>query len=143
MTNEQLNGVKFTLFTDSITGITVSTPLYYRGVVVGSVSNILFAPNAVAVLIDVVVKHEYANLVRTNTKFWSISGIDLDVGFTGISLNVGPFTSLLKGGIQLATPNQLEEVAPAGHGFTLEKEMDKDWLEWTPNLPLEIDINVR
>jgi len=143
MTNEQLNGVKFTLYTDSITGITVSTPLYYRGVVVGSVSNILFAPNAVAVLIDVVVKHEYANLVRTNTKFWSISGIDLDVGFTGISLNIGPFTSLLKGGIQLATPNQLEEVAPAGHGFTLEKEMDKDWLEWTPILPLERDINVK
>ena len=143
MTNEQLNGVKFTLITDSITGITVSTPLYYRGVVVGSVSNILFAPNAVAVLIDVVVKHEYANLVRTNTKFWSISGIDLDVGFTGISLNIGPFTSLLKGGIQLATPNQLGEVAPAGHGFTLEKEMDEDWLEWTPILPLERDINVK
>ena len=143
MTNEQLNGVNFTLITDSITGITVSTPLYYRGVVVGSVSNILFAPNAVAVLIDVVVKHEYANLVRTNTKFWSISGIDLEVGFTGISLNIGPFTSLLKGGIQLATPNQLEEVAPAGYGFTLEKEMDEDWLEWTPNLPLERDINVK
>ena len=43
----------------------------------------------------------------------------------------------------MATPNQLEEVAPAGYGFTLEKEMDEDWLEWTPNLPLERDINVK
>ena len=25
----------------------------------------------------------------------------------------------------------------------LEKEMDEDWLEWTPNLPLERDINVQ
>ena len=140
---EQLNGVNFTLITDSITGITVSTPLYYRGIIVGSVSNIQFAPDAVAVLIDVVIKHKYANLVRTNTKFWSISGVDLDVGFTGVSMNIGPVTSLLKGGIQLATPEQPETIAPAGYGFTLEKELDEDWLDWTPKLPLQRDINAK
>ena len=96
-----------------------------------------------SLVVAVVLEPSSAPFVRTNTKFWSIGGIDLDVGFTGISLNVGPFTSLLKGGIQLATPNQLEDVAPAGYGFELEKEMDEDWLEWTPNLPLERDINVK
>ena len=85
-------------------------------------SNIQFAPNAKKVLIDVVVKNEFANLIRTNTKFWSISGIDLDVGFTGFSMNIGPVISLLKGGIQLATPDQAGEIAPASYGFILEKE---------------------
>jgi len=141
--NDQMNGVNFTLISDSVSGITKSTPLYYRGIVVGSVANIQFAPNAIAVLIDVVVKQEYANLIRTNTKFWSISGIDLDVGFTGVSMNIGPVTSLLKGGIQLATPNRAQEIAPAGYGFTLEKKVDEDWLEWTPDLPLERDLKTK
>ena len=140
MVNEQMNGVVFTLITDSIRGIAPSTPVYYRGIAVGTVTNIQFAPNAVAVIIDVVIKDEYANLVRTNTKFWSVSGIDFDFGFTGISMNIGPVTSLLKGGIQLATPEPAGEFAPAGFGFELETEMDEDWLEWAPKLPLSRDL---
>lgn len=141
MAQEQMSGTKFTIITDSISGITQSTPVYYRGIIVGAVSNIQFAPNAIAVLIDVVVKNEFANLIRTNTKFWSVSGLDLDVGFTGVSMNIGPVTSLLKGGIQFATPDQAGEIAPAGYGFTLEKEMDEDWLEWAPELPLSRDLD--
>ncbi len=141
MAKEHMDGINFTLITDSISGVTLSTPLYYRGIPVGAVSNIQFAPNAIAVLIDIVVKNEFASVIRTNTKFWSVSGIDLDVGFTGVSMNIGPVTSLLKGGIQLATPDRAGEVAPAGYGFTLEQEMDEEWLEWTPELPLYRDLD--
>ena len=140
MMNDHPGGINFILIADSISGITLSTPLYYRGIVVGAVSNIQFAPNAKKVLIDVVVKNEFANIIRTNTKFWSISGIDLDVGFTGFSMNIGPVISLLKGGIQLATPDQAGEIAPASYGFILEKEKDDDWIEWAPELPLSRDL---
>jgi paraquat-inducible protein B len=141
--SSKIEGVSFTLITDSISGITLSTPLYYRGLVVGSVSNIQFAPNAKLVLIDIVVNNKYSNLIRTNTKFWSISGIDLDVGFTGVSMNIGPVASLLKGGIQLATPDPPEKNAPAGYGFRLEEEMDEDWLDWSPSLPLSRDLEIK
>jgi paraquat-inducible protein B len=141
--NKHLAGVKFTLITDSITGVTLGTPLYYRGIIVGTVGNIQFAPDSVAVLIDIIVKNEFSNLIRTNTKFWQVSGFDFDIGFTGISMNIGPVSSLLKGGIQLATPQDPGEIAHEGYGFILDEEMDEEWLEWTPKLPLLRDLNAK
>lgn len=141
--NKHLAGVGFTLITDSITGITLGTPLYYRGIIVGTVGNIQFAPDSVAVLIDIIVKNEFSNLIRTNTKFWQVSGFDFDIGFTGVSMNIGPVSSLLKGGIQLATPQDPGEIAHEGYGFILDEEMDEEWLEWAPKLPLLRDLNAK
>ncbi|MDP7009166.1 MAG: MlaD family protein [Phycisphaerales bacterium] len=143
ISGEKAEGTNFTLVASSVHGITVGTPLFYRGLEVGDVRTIQFAPNATSVLIDIVVQQDYVNLIRLNTKFWSVSGVDFDLGWSGASLDIGPVSSLLKGGIQLATPDTPEDKAPAGFGFPLEIESEEDWLEWEPQLPLKRDLDLQ
>ncbi len=47
---------------------------------------------------------EYASLVRSNTKFWNMSGIDVQIGANGFELHAGTLESLLVGGITFGQP---------------------------------------
>jgi paraquat-inducible protein B len=130
------NGKQFALITASADNVTVGAPLFYRGIEVGSISSIDLSNNASTVILQCVVQERFAPLIRTNTKFWNVSGIHIDANFLGIDLRAGPITSWIKGGISIATPNKLGDIAPEGYAFTLENEVDEDWLEWTPKIDL-------
>ncbi len=130
------SGKYFTLITTSADNVTVGAPLFYRGIEVGSVSLITLSENASTVQLQCVIQEGYVPLIRTNTKFWNVSGIHIDANLLGIDLRAGPITSWIKGGISIATPNNLGDIAPEGYAFTLEQDVDEDWLEWSPEIDL-------
>ncbi len=134
-----MNGKLFTLVTTSADNISVGAPLFYRGIEVGEVSSIELADNASTVRLHCNVQLQYAPLIRTNTKFWNVSGIHIDANLLGIDLRAGPITSWIKGGISFATPNKVGDIAPEGFAFTLEHDFEDDWAEWSP----EIDLSQR
>lgn len=132
------NVKRFTLITNSANNISVGSPLYYRGVEAGLITDITLSDDAKTVRLNVFVLNIYSPIVRTNTKFWNESGISIDAGFTGLSIHSGPLTSWIKGGISMATPNRFGDIAPEGYAFTIADEFEEEWLGWSPAIALTI-----
>ena len=130
------SGKFFTLITTSAESISIGAPLFYRGIEVGLITSIDLSDNASTVLLKFNIRQRFIPLVRTNSTFWNVSGIQIDASLLGIDFRAGPLTSWIKGGISFATPDQLGDVAPEGYAFTLENDVDEDWLEWSPDIDL-------
>jgi paraquat-inducible protein B len=130
------NGKSFTVVTDSADGIDLGAPIFYRGIEVGNIHAIDLAPNAAMVHLHFTIKHIYTPIIRTNTVFWNASGIKFEAGLTGFKLHAGPLASLVKGGISLATPNNVGAVAPDHFEFDLIEEFNESWLDWAPEIEL-------
>ena len=91
---------------------------------------------AATVRIQCIVEQRFTPIIRTNTKFWNVSGIRIDTNLLGIDLRAGPLTSWIKGGVACATPTRLGDLAPEDFAFTLEHDLDKDLLDWSPEIDL-------
>jgi paraquat-inducible protein B len=136
-----ISGKEFTLISDTAADLTIGTPIFYRGIEIGSVVSIGLADNAATARIQINILNKYSQLVRTNSKFWNEGGIDIDAGLTGITLHTGPLTSLIKGGISLATPTDFGEIPPNTFAFTLQDSFEKEWLDWTPEINLTSGVS--
>ena len=87
------------------------------------------------VLESLVIQPRYAKLVRTNSRFWNSSGLDVDFGlFSGADIRASSVENLLRGGVSFATPDEAGSLAGAGRRFELNKEPEDEWLEWAPVL---------
>lgn len=130
------SGKTFTLVTDFAKSVTVGAPIFYRGFEIGEVTFITLAQDSKKVLLNIIIEEKYASLIRTNTIFWNEGGIRFDANLFGINLRTGPLASLIKGGISTATPEEIGDIAQEGHEFSIKDDFDEDWLEWSPEIPL-------
>lgn len=114
-------GRRYTLRADTLGSVSRGAPIYYRGLEVGQVLGYDLIDEARAIDVGIFVEAPYADLVRTNSRFWNASGISLTTGAGGIALEVSTVQSLLVGGIEFDTPPSSvpTDVAPAGAMFAL------------------------
>ena len=120
-------------------------PIYYRGIEVGAVRETRLSTNATAVEIHCVIRRRYAALVRPESKFWNVTGLDVRVGlFRGAELSIESLKSLLIGGIAFATPEETKDktndgLIQDGMVFQVHEEAEEKWLEWSPELAIPPD----
>lgn len=131
-------GRTFILACDQLGSITTGAGVYYRELKIGEVEVLRLAEDAGAVNIRIRIQAEYVDLVRANTKFWNSGGLSFHVSLLGAEVKDTSLTSLLTGGISLATPETepLAEPAPAGARFPLAREPEKEWTRWRPRIPI-------
>jgi paraquat-inducible protein B len=87
--------------------------------------------------IHVLIKTNFAPLVRANTVWWNAGGIDVTGHLlSGINMTAENMTAILTGGIEFATPDAPGEPAPAGTIFELNEKPDAKWLNWSPHMPI-------
>ena len=99
-------GKKFVLETTNIGSMGPGTPISFHGINVGEVLDYELAKNADDIKLTVFINAPYDQFIRTNTRFWIDSGIDLSAGADGFKLRTGPLSALLGGGIAFRTdPN--------------------------------------
>ena len=81
----------------------------------------------------------YAELVRTNTRFWNTGGFSFKVSLFGAQLKDTSLESLVTGGVAFATPDNvpLGAQADADTVFGLAAEAEKDWMKWAPKIPIK------
>jgi paraquat-inducible protein B len=132
------NGLKIILLSGHSGSLGPGVPIYYRGIEVGAVQKTRLSTNATLVEIHGVIRRRYAPLVRPDSKFWNVTGLDVRVGlFHGAEVNVESLKSLLLGGIAFATPNDLKgEPVQDGVIFRLHDRPEKEWSEWSPRIEL-------
>jgi paraquat-inducible protein B len=132
------NPLKIILQTHNAGSLRLGSPVYYRGVEVGAVQDMVLSRDATSVNIHVFIKRQYARLVRSGSRFWNVSGVDLNLGlFRGLEIKLESLRSLFVGGIAFATPED-STARPLRNGtiFPLHDEPRKEWLLWSPKIPI-------
>ncbi|HWA08169.1 MAG TPA: MlaD family protein [Opitutaceae bacterium] len=132
-------GRTFILQSEKLASLTTGAPVFYREMKVGEVETSRLADDATLVLVRIHIESAYVDLVRTNTRFWNAGGFSFKIGLLGAELKNTSLESLVAGGVAFATPDTNPLAAPAEDGavFTLTTEADKDWLKWSPKIPIK------
>ena len=99
-----VSGSKFMLSADSLNSIDRGSPIYYQGIPAGEVLGWELGNDRKSIFIHAFVKAPYDRLVKSNTRFWNISGINLTMGADGVEFKTASLSSLLYGGIAFETP---------------------------------------
>jgi paraquat-inducible protein B len=79
-------------------------PVIYKGLTVGQFEDIYFNFEERVVYYNVFIKAPYHQLITSNTKFWDVSGLKLDLNADGISVKTGNFETMLTNGVTFGVP---------------------------------------
>ncbi len=82
-------------------------PVIYKGLTVGQFEDIYFNFEERVVYYNVFIKAPYHQLITSNTKFWDVSGLKLDLNADGISVKTGNFETMLTNGVTFGVPKGL------------------------------------
>lgn len=108
-------GRAFTLRASELGSLEVGSPVYFRRIAVGRVTDYELEPHGHSVRVDVFVDAPHDRLVTENTRFWNASGVDVQVGADGLRLHTQSIVSLVMGGIAFEPPAHAGD-APAAQG---------------------------
>ena len=68
----------------------------------------------------------HAALVRTTSRFWNVSGLQMNIGLAGVNLDLESMESLLAGGVAFDTPQETGAPAKNGAVFRLQDAPPED-----------------
>lgn len=103
-------GRTVTLVTETLGGIDAGSPIYYRGILAGEVLGRELASDRRSIYISAFIRDPFDQLVRGNTRFWNVSGVDVGFGADGPEVRMESLQSLIFGGIAFETPAAAEQV---------------------------------
>ncbi len=129
-------GLRIVLKGERPVSLRPGSPVYFRGVEVGAVNDVQLSSNATAAEVQIIILQRYANLVRTGSAFWNVSGLSVSGGILkGIQLDLESIRSLVAGGIEFASPEK-SPPAKAGTVFFLHDTPRKEWLGWNARISI-------
>ncbi|MCE0556921.1 MlaD family protein [Motilimonas sp. E26] len=134
--SREQKGLSLTLTAPRAGSLSLGSPVYFRQIQVGEVTEFAVASAGDQVEISINIEPQYQHLVRNNSVFWQASGFNMDVGITGASLKAESLEAIIRGGISFATPDgKIQAKAKIGQRFSLEQEFKQKWLDWQPKIP--------
>jgi len=136
---DQPRSLHITLLSPSVDSLQEKSPIFYRGIGVGQVQSYQLDTNSQDVVIEAVIRPEFAPLVRRNTRFWNVGGINFRFGiFRGAEISAESPSTLLGGGMEFATPPEPESQAANGAVFRLYDKPEDAWKDWRPVIALQL-----
>jgi hypothetical protein len=130
------DGLEIVLESSHRMGLQNGSPISYRGVTVGHILSAELASDAVTVEARAFIQPNYRELVRVNSRFWSNSGLDLKIGFSGVELDAETLATIASGGVAFATPSLPGRPAATGHRFELFESRQEEWTKWQPRIAI-------
>jgi len=115
-------------------------PVLFRGVQIGTVLAVGLASDGSAIEARAHIEASYSGLICQNTRFWDSGGAHVDLGISGLSIDVDSLATLIVGGVTAATPPVAGEPVRTGHRFRVAPEADEEWLLWQPALPIGSEL---
>jgi paraquat-inducible protein B len=113
-------GRYFVLRSDRAGTLDVAAPVFFRKIQVGRVVSSRLDPKDESVTTRIFVQSPYDARVRSDSRFWNASGIDVSVGAQGVRIDTESVVSILIGGIAFDTPpDSAAPAAPAEAVFPL------------------------
>ncbi len=111
-------GHTFELKAAKLGSISLGSPIFFRGLDVGTVLGWDVGDMVESVTIHAFVRAPYDKYVHDETRFWNASGISLKLGATGLEMQFESIRALLLGGVAFDTP-----AADAGSQMSAENHV--------------------
>lgn len=114
-------GRSFILHAPGLSSLTRGSPVTYRGVDVGVVTEFALASDGHDVKVTAFIRSPSDRLVHPQTRFWNAGGVAMTLGAQGLQLRANSWQQLLAGGVAFDTAAAAMSGAPspADSGFTL------------------------
>ncbi len=119
-------GTTYTVSSERLGSLTSGAPVFYRDLAVGEVLDYNIGNGLGPVMLTVFVRSPYDKLVRAGTHFWNASGLSVQIGSSGIHVELASLQAVLNGGIAYDAPrDQNAPPAKAGTEFNLYRNYDE------------------
>ncbi|WP_087017710.1 PqiB family protein [Thaumasiovibrio subtropicus] len=99
-----IDGLPISLTSPTLNGLSVGSKIYYRRIPVGEVTNYALSSDSQSVQVNAVIRAPYESLVKTSSRFWNISGLQTQIGFDGVDIQMEGLSTLILGGIAFDSP---------------------------------------
>jgi paraquat-inducible protein B len=99
------SGKQYLLHSTNVGSLDVGSPVYFRRIQVGQIAAFDLDNDGKGVSLRIFVNSPYDKYVGANTRFWHASGIDMQVGASGVTLRTQSLTSIVLGGIAFRAPD--------------------------------------
>lgn len=130
------DGRLFWLSADRLGSMDVGSPVFYRGIAVGEVVSYTLGKDD-RMRIQVFVRSPYDRLVRSETRFWNVNGIDIKMSSDGVRAQMESLLSFMQGGLAFENILQLDAEQPVQEGHLFALYPDKDSItQDTPSVRL-------
>lgn len=126
-------GKRFTLHSQDLGSLDIGSPVYLRKIPVGQVVSYGLDADGKGVNIDVFINAPNDVYVTENTRFWNVSGVDLNVGANGFAVKTESLSALLLGGIAFRAPEYSPNDTSASEDKTFELFADEQSALAPPN----------
>ncbi|QQC66962.1 PqiB family protein [Paraburkholderia ginsengisoli] len=113
-------GREFTLKGSGLGSLDVGTPVYFRRLRVGQIASYKLDPDGRGVTLKVFVNAPYDRFVKTDTRFWHASGVDMAFDSNGLRVETQSIVSIIIGGVAFESPPDSDEVADAAPNTQFE-----------------------
>jgi len=97
-------GLHVTLNSESEFTYKKGDPVVYKGIKVGEFEDIYFNFDERVVYYNTFIEAPYHKLLTTNTKFWDISGVQMKLDASGVTVSTGSLETLLTNGVTFGIP---------------------------------------
>jgi paraquat-inducible protein B len=111
-----LEGRQFVLQAERLGSLDIGSPLYFRQIEVGKVIGYKLDVERQIVMIRVFVDAPYDRLVRKNSRFWNVSGVNMSLDATGVRISTESLVSMALGGVAFDNPINFNTDEPATEG---------------------------
>lgn len=137
---EQGVGLRIWLEARQVGSLGDGSPVFYRDVEIGAVGPPVLAEDARSVRFPVHIDERYRPLVRDNSRFWTRAGFHFQAGWDGVEAKMGSVSSILAGGVVVATPDRPGDPLDDDAVFPLYEDPEDSWLAWNPEIMIrEVD----
>lgn len=105
VTDRSTPGLHITLNSNDQFAYAKGDPIIYKGLTVGQFEDIYFNFDERVVYYNAFIKAPYHQLITSNTRFWDVSGLQIDLNADGLSVNTGNIQTLLTNGVTFGVPD--------------------------------------
>lgn len=99
----EMVGKRFVLNAERLGSLSPGAPIYFRQLQVGQVVAYELDEKGDNIGVNIFIESPYDKFVRSNTRFWVSSGLDLQLTADGLNIDTESFVSLMIGGISFNT----------------------------------------
>ena len=129
-------GRSFTLQAPELSSLGRGSPITYRGVEVGVVTDYALAPDGHQVQVTAFIRSPHDVLVHPGTRFWNAGGVAMTLGAQGLQLRATSWQQLLAGGLAFDTPPAaMAGALPSAAGSIFKLYDNEQAAEGTPAAP--------
>ncbi len=97
-------GLHITLESSGEQALRIGDPILFHGIDVGRIEHVHFNTQERKVYYNAFIQNPYDGLITTNTKFWQVSGIEIDTSADGIRFQSGTLETMISGGVTFDVP---------------------------------------